>query len=43
MMFARDRDGDFVEMPLVAARGCTLADRIGECLAELLPRWRTVS
>jgi hypothetical protein len=35
MMFARDRHDDFVEMPLVAAGGCALADQIGECLAEL--------
>jgi hypothetical protein len=37
MAFACDRDDDFVKMPLVAARGRTLADPIGECLAELLP------
>jgi hypothetical protein len=30
-------------MPFVAASRRTLADLIGERLAELLPRWRTVS
>jgi hypothetical protein len=37
MVFARDRDDDFVEVPLVAASGCMLTDPIGECLAEFLP------
>ncbi|MBP2435008.1 hypothetical protein M2209_008961 [Bradyrhizobium elkanii] len=34
MLFARDRDNDFVQMPFVTASGCTLADPIGERLAE---------
>ncbi|MGX1051623.1 hypothetical protein AB7M74_002575 [Bradyrhizobium japonicum] len=30
MLFARDRDNDFVQMPFVTARGSALADPIGD-------------
>ncbi|MCP1850209.1 hypothetical protein ACVI1K_007737 [Bradyrhizobium sp. USDA 4508] len=43
MLFARDRDNDFVQMPFVTASGCALADPIGERLADFRPHWRTVS
>ena len=36
VLFAGDRDDDFVHMPFVAASGSSLADPVGECLAELL-------
>ena len=37
MRLAGDRHDDFIQMPLIATSGRTLADLVGEDLAEFLP------